>query len=191
MDSHNAHDLLHPIYITLSSSCEESITPWDSCCSPTLLSSYSFGVVYGKLNGVLKNIFLLVELKIMSLWSLRKDSHQTNQTSKYSCIFNRLFHFHQSLRIIYIFVMSSSLWILVIDCNNNNFDAHNWHFGMKFRNIELDESPHSGLIEHCLPHISGFPSIFLIHNWWWKIMSLCCSMHFSSLLLRTKHQYSI
>ena len=73
-----------------------------------------------------------------------------------------------------------ALWSSATYCNNNTFDANIGHSRMNFKNAKLDDGPHSATVEYFLPHISVIPLIFLIRNWWQKLMSLSCSMHFSS-----------
>ena len=57
------------------------------CCSTMFLSSDSFDIFCSQWNWVFKNVSSFVELEIMSLWPLKKDSHQTKSTpSKYTYV---------------------------------------------------------------------------------------------------------
>ena len=73
-----------------------------------------------------------------------------------------------------------ALWTSETNCNNNIFDANIGCYGMNFKNSKPDDGAHFAVVEYFLPHISVFPSIFLIRNWCWKLISLSCSIHFSS-----------
>ena len=51
---------------------------------------------------------------------------------------------------------------------------------MNLKNAKPNEGPNSTVVEYFFSHISVLPSTFFKQNWCWNIMSLRCSIHFSS-----------